>query len=118
MEVPNPKWSSFQKSFPIDFQIFQLTLLFKMKMSRTLDLIKYFCGQQENPPPGSYEVSMSHDTSQGKKLPAAPRTEVGKRKKGSFLSSSTRFAPPRDIFLEKPEINNPGKENAWVILFR
>ncbi|XP_033644148.1 sperm-tail PG-rich repeat-containing protein 2-like [Asterias rubens] len=63
---------------------------------------------KENPPPGSYEVSMSHDTSQGKKLPAAPRTEVGKRKKGSFLSSSTRFAPPRDIFLEKPEINNPG----------
>ncbi|XP_038060256.1 sperm-tail PG-rich repeat-containing protein 2-like [Patiria miniata] len=63
---------------------------------------------KENPPPGSYEVSASYDLSHGKKAPAPPRTEAGRRKKGSFLSSSTRFAPPRDILLEKPEPLNPG----------
>ncbi|XP_022087491.1 sperm-tail PG-rich repeat-containing protein 2-like [Acanthaster planci] len=63
---------------------------------------------KENPPPGSYEVSKSYDISQGKKEPAIPRTDTGKRKKGSFLSSSTRFAPPRDVLLEKPDIHNPG----------
>ncbi|XP_072038825.1 sperm-tail PG-rich repeat-containing protein 2-like [Amphiura filiformis] len=60
------------------------------------------------PPPGSYEVSASYDVSQSRKEPAAPRTESGKRKKGSFLSSTRRFAPPRDIFIEKPEVANPG----------
>ena len=28
--------------------------------------------------------------------------------KGAFLSSSFRFAPPRDIMLEEPDIANPG----------
>ncbi|XP_041485229.1 sperm-tail PG-rich repeat-containing protein 2-like [Lytechinus variegatus] len=63
---------------------------------------------QDNPPPGSYEVRSSHDLSQGKKDPAPPRTHAGKRKKGSFLSSTRRFAPPRDVIIEKPEPANPG----------
>ncbi|XP_071505426.1 sperm-tail PG-rich repeat-containing protein 2-like [Diadema antillarum] len=63
---------------------------------------------QENPPPGSYEVGASHDCSQGRKDPAPPRSHVGRRKKGSFLSSTRRFAPPRDVVIEKPMEANPG----------
>lgn len=60
------------------------------------------------PPPGSYEVGTSFEASHGKKEPAQPRTEGGKRKKGSFLSSTKRFVPPRDVIIEKPEGANPG----------
>ncbi|XP_033103681.1 sperm-tail PG-rich repeat-containing protein 2-like [Anneissia japonica] len=60
------------------------------------------------PPPGSYEVSKSYDRTQAKVEPAPPRSVIGKRKKGSFLSSSSRFAQPRDMIIEKPESANPG----------
>ncbi|PIK59902.1 putative sperm-tail PG-rich repeat-containing protein 2 [Apostichopus japonicus] len=63
---------------------------------------------RDNPPPGSYEVTHSFDQSQGKKAPALPRSHHAKRNQGSFLSSSTRFAQPRDIILEKPDVKNPG----------
>ena len=68
---------------------------------------------QDLPPPGSYEVRESYDVSQGKKEPAQPRTERGKRKKGSFLSSTRRFAPQRDVIIEKPEAANPGE--SWFL---
>lgn len=63
---------------------------------------------RDNPPPGSYEVTRSFDQSQGKKTPAVPRSHTAKRNQGSFLSSSTRFAQPRDVILENPDIKNPG----------
>ncbi|XP_071953727.1 sperm-tail PG-rich repeat-containing protein 2-like [Antedon mediterranea] len=63
---------------------------------------------KEVPPPGAYEVSKSYDRTQKKVEPAPPRSVVGKRKKGSFLSSSSRFSQPRDIIIEKPESANPG----------
>ncbi|XP_019620275.1 PREDICTED: sperm-tail PG-rich repeat-containing protein 2-like [Branchiostoma belcheri] len=67
---------------------------------------------KENPPPGSYEVARSHRT-QDKQKPGAPRTKEGRRKAGSFLSSSTRFAPPRDILMPKadPALPGPGTYN-------
>jgi hypothetical protein len=56
------------------------------------------------PPPGSYEVSESYSRSQDR----AP-SSVGRRSvRGAFLSSSSRSAPPRDILLEEPDIDNPG----------
>ena len=73
-----------------------------------LTLLQLSIHLQDLPPPGSYEVRESYDVSQGKKEPAQPRTERGKRKKGSFLSSTRRFAPQRDVIIEKPEAANPG----------
>ena len=72
-------------------------------------LINFCLSFQDIPPPGSYEVGTSFEASHGKKEPAQPRTEGGKRKKGSFLSSTKRFVPPRDVIIEKPEGANPGK---------
>lgn len=54
------------------------------------------------PPPGSYEVSESHSKSQGRAEQQAGSV------RGAFLSSSDRFAPPRDILLEEPDAYNPG----------
>ncbi|XP_077999351.1 sperm-tail PG-rich repeat-containing protein 2-like [Glandiceps talaboti] len=60
------------------------------------------------PPPGSYEVSKSHDRTQGKIGHAGPRTDDGKKKAGAFLSSASRFVPPGDIIIEEADPSNPG----------
>jgi hypothetical protein len=56
------------------------------------------------PPPGSYEVSESYSRSQDRGQSGVSRRSA----RGGFLSSSFRFAPPRDILLEEPDITNPG----------
>ena len=33
---------------------------------------------------------------------------AGGMARGAFLSSSNRFAPPRDVLLEEPDLSNPG----------
>lgn len=65
------------------------------------------------PPPGSYNVESSYHESQVKKTTAAPRTLAGQIKAGSFLSSSARFAPPRDVLIKEsdPLVPGPGAYN-------
>lgn len=63
------------------------------------------------PPPGSYEVAQSYQESQHKKDAANPRTTNARQKQGAFKSSASRFAPVRDIVVDKPEVENPGKKN-------
>ena len=43
-----------------------------------------------------------------KKTTAAPRTLAGQIKAGSFLSSSARFAPPRDVLIKESDPLVPG----------
>lgn len=46
----------------------------------------------DNPPPGSYEVRQSYDSTQGRVLySSAQRSNRNAKKKGAFLSSSKRF---------------------------
>ena len=61
------------------------------------------------PPPGSYDVDISYRQSQLKKDPAPPRNETAAKRKEAFATSSSRFAPPRDIQIKKPDAVNPGK---------
>lgn len=63
---------------------------------------------KENPPPGSYEVAHSFKKSQDRRLTMNPRTKEAMLRNRAFLSSSDRFAPPRDIVIEKPESDVPG----------
>ncbi|XP_002731483.1 sperm-tail PG-rich repeat-containing protein 2-like [Saccoglossus kowalevskii] len=63
---------------------------------------------KEVPPPGAYEVSKSHDKTQGRVVHTGPRSEEGKKKAGAFLSSASRFVPPRDTIFEETDPNNPG----------
>lgn len=60
------------------------------------------------PPPGSYNVDQSYQSSQTKKASAQPRTLAGQIKAGSFLSSSARFAPPRDVLIKESDPLVPG----------
>ncbi|XP_067944512.1 sperm-tail PG-rich repeat-containing protein 2-like [Watersipora subatra] len=59
------------------------------------------------PPPGSYDVDMSYRQSQLRKDPAPPRNETAAKRKEAFATSSSRFAPPRDIQIRKPDAVNP-----------
>jgi hypothetical protein len=61
------------------------------------------------PPPGSYDVDMSYKKSQLKKDPAPPRTDEAAKRKEAFGSSSSRFAPPRDVIIKKADAVNPGQ---------
>jgi len=63
---------------------------------------------QDNPPPGSYEVAVSHKYSQDKKTTAIPRTKEAFRRNRAFLAGSNRFAPPRDMVTDEPEKDTPG----------
>ena len=58
---------------------------------------------QSIPPPGSYEISKSHAKSQGRVESKRPTPN------SAFLSSNSRFAPPRDISLNETDVLNPGK---------
>jgi len=60
------------------------------------------------PPPGSYDVDHSYRKSQLKKDPAPPRNDTAAKRKEAFASSSSRFAPPRDIIIKKTDAVNPG----------
>lgn len=86
---------------------------------------------QDNPPPGSYEVSKAFLCTQGTKtLASFVMPLVGHMQLGlstllylhivagkmdssaintGFLSTLDRFAPPRDISLEEPDVCNPGE---------
>ncbi|KAK3699095.1 hypothetical protein QZH41_008892, partial [Actinostola sp. cb2023] len=56
------------------------------------------------PPPGSYEVCKSHDTTQGKVLyPYAQKTNRNVKKAGAFLSTATRFIGSKKILDDEPE---------------
>lgn len=52
-----------------------------------------------------------------KKTTAAPRTLAGQIKAGSFLSSSARFAPPRDVLIKESDPLVPGECSnvLWVV---
>lgn len=63
---------------------------------------------KEYPPPGSYEVHKSFTKTQSRGTPAPPRTDDGKRKQGAFQSSSSRFAPPRDVVIDETDPSMPG----------
>lgn len=65
---------------------------------------------QEIPPPGSYDVEESFEKSQVKLERKKARSEAGARKQGSFMSSSSRFAPPRDIPIPEQDADFPGKK--------
>eukprot|EP00794_Sanderia_malayensis_P012955 gene12955-14285_t len=63
----------------------------------------------ENPPPGSYEVTKSFDKTQGRVLYPTNNPEFGSaRKNGAFLSSTKRFSKPRDIIINQTNRHNPG----------
>ena len=64
---------------------------------------------QDIPPPGSYDISKSFHNSQLKKDPGQPRTDSGKRRRGAFLTSQSRFAPPRDVHIAENDPFNPGQ---------
>lgn len=66
------------------------------------------------PPPGSYNVDKSYRKSQLKKDPAPPRNEAAMKRKEAFATSSSRFAPPRDIHIKKADAVNPGKISSKV----
>lgn len=56
----------------------------------------------DNPPPGSYEVGHSYDSTQGRVLyNYAQRTNKNSKKKGAFLSSSNRFHGQRQVMSEE-----------------
>lgn len=60
------------------------------------------------PPPGSYNVDDSFKQSQAKKDPAPARTAAARRRQEAFKSSSSRFAPPHDVAIDKSDPMNPG----------
>lgn len=60
------------------------------------------------PPPGSYEVIEAFQNATSKCRRKCPRTEEARKRQGSFLSSSSRFAPPRDIIVPEPDPCVPG----------
>lgn len=63
----------------------------------------------EIPPPGSYDVSNSHDKTQGRVLYPSCRFEnPSSKKKGGFLSSTKRFSKPRDVTVRAADRTNPG----------
>ena len=64
---------------------------------------------QDNPPPGSYQVDRSFKRTQDKVEIHPPRTESGRKKQGTFQSSSSRFAPPRDVVIEEADPTYPGQ---------
>ncbi|KAK2156253.1 hypothetical protein LSH36_217g00007 [Paralvinella palmiformis] len=64
------------------------------------------------PPPGSYDVQRAFSKTQDKICISKPRTESAKRKQGAFQSSSSRFAPPRDVVLAETDPSNPGLYTA------
>jgi hypothetical protein len=70
-----------------------------------------FLSFQDLPPPGSYEVVKSYDKTQNKKIAGKPRSDDAARKQGAFLSSASRFAPPRDVKIEEADPSNPGKSS-------
>lgn len=56
----------------------------------------------DNPPPGSYEVVHSYDSTQGRVLyNYAQRSNRNAKKKGAFLSSSNRFHAQRQVMSEE-----------------
>ncbi|XP_039248162.1 sperm-tail PG-rich repeat-containing protein 2-like [Styela clava] len=63
---------------------------------------------KENPPPGSYEVAHSFKKTQDKRNSMHPRTKAALQRNRAFLSSSDRFAPPRDIVIHRPDSEVPG----------
>lgn len=63
---------------------------------------------QAVPPPGSYDVDLSYRHTQLKQTPAPPRNDAAAKRKEAFASSSSRFAPPRDIVIKKADSVNPG----------
>ncbi|XP_013412184.1 sperm-tail PG-rich repeat-containing protein 2 [Lingula anatina] len=94
-----PKEKIFQPNYPT------LTANFSSLTSRLSEppaIIK------EMPPPGSYEVSKSFQASQDKRTGPKPRNEQAARRIGAFRSSTSRFAPPRDILYEGTDAENPG----------
>lgn len=76
------------------------------------------------PPPGSYDIDQSYRKSQLKKDPGPPRNEVAAKRKEAFASSSSRFAPPRDVVIQKADAVNPGElilsfgKHKMLVLFR
>lgn len=60
------------------------------------------------PPPGSYDVIESFQKVNSKCEMKPPRTEAAKKRQGSFLSSASRFAPPRDVIIAEPDPAVPG----------
>lgn len=70
---------------------------------------------KENPPPGSYDVANSFRKSQDKRTVSMPRSKNGLRR--AFLSTSDRFALPRDIITDAPETDVPGPGELAAILF-
>ena len=58
----------------------------------------------------------AYDKVNTKVSPANPRTKAAKKKHGSFQSSSSRFAPPRDIVVEESDPAQPGKPSRDIFL--
>jgi len=72
---------------------------------------------KDNPAPGSYDVARAYQQTQNKMEPRPPRTAAARRRHDSFLSSSDRFAPPRDVTSDAADPSLPGhthKTHAWV----
>ena len=67
---------------------------------------------QDNPAPGSYDVAKSFQHTQNKIEPRPPRTENARRRHDAFLSSSDRFAPPRDVTPDRADETLPGLRTA------
>ncbi|ELU09596.1 hypothetical protein CAPTEDRAFT_229364 [Capitella teleta] len=65
-------------------------------------------GPTDLPPPGSYNVARAFAKTQTKIEPKPPQTAAAKSKQGAFKSSSSRFAPPRDVIIAETDPSNPG----------
>ncbi|XP_012937839.1 sperm-tail PG-rich repeat-containing protein 2 [Aplysia californica] len=100
-EVPGPAhYQVKEKPFKSKYQ--QMGSNFASVTTRMKDL------ELDAPPPGSYDVIKSYEKSQVKPPVAKPRSEAANRKHGSFMSAASRFAPPRDVVVHKPDLENPG----------
>ncbi|XP_064618109.1 sperm-tail PG-rich repeat-containing protein 2-like [Liolophura sinensis] len=103
-EQPGPaEYQVKEKPFQSRYQ--QKSSMFASTSSRIADVPSVI---KEIPPPGSYDVGESFEKSQVKLERKKARSEAGARKQGSFMSSSSRFAPPRDIPIPEQDADFPG----------
>lgn len=66
------------------------------------------CLLQDVPPPTAYDVDKSFQMTQVKKELRPPRNDAAKRRHESFMSSTARFVPPRDVVLAESDPSIPG----------
>ncbi|KAL8580946.1 hypothetical protein ACOMHN_017513 [Nucella lapillus] len=115
IELPGPAHYQ-MKEKPFQARYAQPTANFSSVTNRLIEVPNVV---KEIPPPGSYNVAVSHTKSQVKLAKAKPRTEAANRKHRSFMSAASRFAPARDGNMQitaDPENPGPGAYDSRATL--